>query len=130
MIPSGPLVTSYQFSKIILRISGYPKMNIFRKLFWKIFSKKIYAITCPTNKTKEFIVDQNIFEKNKIFTLRDPIINMNEFAYKKKEILNFKDLKKDNYILSIGRLTKQKNFSLLIRSFSEIIKTNQNIHYL
>jgi len=130
LITSLPIFLSIFFNKktkIILRISGYPKMNIFRKFFWKIFSKKIYAITCPTNKTKEFIVDQNIFEKNKIFTLRDPIINMNEFAYKKKEILNFKDLKKDNYILSIGRLTKQKNFSLLIRSFSEIIKTNQNL---
>ena len=130
LITSLPIFLSIFFNKktkIILRISGYPKMNIFRKFFWKIFSKKIFAITCPTHKTKEFIISQNIFEKNKLFTLRDPIINMKEFVYKKKEILNFKDLKKDNYILSIGRLTKQKNFSLLIRSFSEIIKTNQNL---
>ncbi len=130
LITSLPIFLSLFFNKktkIILRISGYPKMNVLRKFFWKIFSKKIFAITCPTHKTKEFIISQNIFEKKKLFTLRDPIVNMKEFAYKKKEILNFKDLKKDNYILSIGRLTKQKNFSLLINSFNEIIKTNQNL---
>ena len=35
-------------TKIILRLSGLPKLNVIRYLFWKLFSKKIHCITCPT----------------------------------------------------------------------------------
>ena len=35
-------------AKIILRISGYPKMTFFRTFIWKKASKKIYKVTFPT----------------------------------------------------------------------------------
>ena len=38
-------------SKLILRISGLPKMTFFRKLLWKLAVKNIYKITCPTHAT-------------------------------------------------------------------------------
>ena len=72
-------------TKVILRISGLPKINIFRYLFWKIYAKKIYKVTCPTKKTYNFLVKNKIFDKQKIFILSDPIIDMKEFSLKKKE---------------------------------------------
>ena len=51
----------------------------------------------------------------------DPILNIKSINIKKFEKLDdkFKGIK---FILGIGRLTKQKNFSLLIKSFKEILK--------
>ena len=52
LIISLPLVLFSIFNfktKLIIRISGTPKLNFVRKFFWKILSKKVYKITCPTN---------------------------------------------------------------------------------
>lgn len=125
LITSLPISLSYFFNnktKLVLRISGYPKINIFRKYFWKFFSKKIYAITCPTEATKKLLIQKNIFEKEKILVLKDPVIDIKDFINKKNQILSYKDLSKKDFIIGIGRLTKQKNFQLLINSFSYIIK--------
>ena len=50
-------------SKLILRISGLPKMTFFRKLLWKLASKNIYKITCPTidtfNDLSKFVTNNN-----------------------------------------------------------------------
>ncbi len=71
-------------TKIILRISGLPKLNFIRYIFWKLFSKKIYSVTCPTKATYEYLKTINIFDKKQLFILRDPIIQLNEFFKKKK----------------------------------------------
>jgi glycosyltransferase involved in cell wall biosynthesis len=107
-------------TKIILRISGYPKLNIFRIFFWKIFSKKIYKITTPTKETYDLLINSNIFDIKKISILKDPIIDIDVLKTKKKiPIVNANILKK-KYILSIGRITKQKNHELLINFFYKI----------
>lgn len=130
LITSLPISLSYFFNnktKLVLRISGYPKINIFRRYFWKFFSKKIYAITCPTEATKELLIQKNIFEKEKILVLKDPVIDIKDFINKKNQILSYKDLSKKDFIIGIGRLTKQKNFQLLINSFSYIIKNYNDL---
>jgi len=53
-------------TKFILRISGMPRMGIVRKFLWKLASKKIHLITCPTNNTMNFIKNLNIIDSNKI----------------------------------------------------------------
>ncbi len=120
LMTSLPIFLSTFFdskTKIILRISGLPKINIIRYLFWKIHAKKIYKVTCPTKKTYDFLIKKKIFEKQKILILRDPIIDMKEFSLKKRETNNFVSPIKQKYLISIGRLTKQKNFELLINFF-------------
>ena len=107
-------------TKVILRISGLPKINIIRYLFWKIYAKKIYKVTCPTRKTYDFLVKKKIFDKQKIFVLRDPVIDMKEFSLKKREGYDFVSPIKQKYLISIGRLTKQKNFKLLINFFYKL----------
>ena len=123
LMTSLPIFLSSFFNsktKVILRISGLPKINILRYLFWKIYAKKIYKITCPTKKTYDFLVQKKIFDKEKIFVLSDPIIDMKEFSLKKREGNNFVSPIKQKYLISIGRLTKQKNFELLINFFYKI----------
>ncbi len=108
-------------TKIILRISGLPKLNFLRKTIWKIFSKNIYKVTTPTITTYELLKNSKIFEKQKISLLRDPVIDYEEILLN-KELPISKKFQKRNYALSIGRLTKQKNFSFLIKMFSKYKK--------
>ena len=119
----SPLISKN--TKIILRISGLPKMNYFRRFIWKTFSKYIYLITAPTELTAKDLIRLNIFDPKKISVLRDPVIKCRDIHIKKREILDESFLK-NNYYLSIGRLTDQKNFKFLIKVFSENINKFKN----
>ena len=109
-------------TKIILRISGLPKLNIFRYLFWKFFAEKIYKVTCPTLGTYQYLLKKKIFNKDKLCILHDPAILLKDYAEKKFNKISKFDFKDNKIIVGIGRLTKQKNFSLLISAFNEILK--------
>ena len=128
LITSLPLVLILLFNfetKFILRISGFPKLNFLRKFLWKYSLKKIYAVTCPTKATRDYLISLNLIDKEKIYLLSDPIININKINKLKKE--NIKINKKD-FIFSAGRLTKQKNFELMIDGFQKINKKYPNIY--
>ena len=123
LITSLPLILLIFFNfktKFILRISGYPKMNFFRKIIWKLAFKKIYAITCPTKLTQEYILNLNIIDKSKVYLLFDPIIEV-----KKKKDIKSESIVENNFFLSVGRLTKQKNFIFLCRCFKKLIDDNK-----
>ena len=72
----------------------------------------------------------NIFEKNKLFVLRDPVIQLHDFSKKKNEKIEDLKIEKKNLIIGIGRLTKQKNFLLLIRAFKKILTKYPNYHLI
>ena len=106
-------------TKFILRISGFPRLNFMRKFFWRISSKNLFKIFTPTKITKEILIKNKIFQENKIFLLEDPIIEIRKIVKLKKQTI--KDFSKEmRYIVSIGRLTRQKNFLFLIKSFAKI----------
>ncbi len=132
LVTSLPLFIYLIFNfetKLILRISGEPNLGMFRKLFWKILSNKIFAVTCPNHKIKETLLNKKIFNSNKIKILLDPIIDLNLLASKKpKNKKNF--LIKQKYFLSVGRLTKQKNFSFLIETFNNLSEIYPDINLL
>ena len=122
LITSLPLTLLILFkfkTKIVLRISGFPKLSFTRKLLWKLSFKKIHCITCPTEATKNYLISLNIVDKNKIYTLYDPIIEVNKISKLRNEENIYQN---KNYILAAGRLTKQKNFELMIDGFNEIQK--------
>ena len=103
-------------TKFILRISGYPKMNLFRMILWKMISKKIYKVFSPTKETMNALESKGIFDKEKFFVLEDPIIEISQIQVQRvKKIHEFLDNKK--FILGIGRLSNQKNFELLLNFF-------------
>ena len=113
-------------TRVILRISGFPKLNFFRKQLWKIALKKIFLITSPTNGTLNYINSLNIIESNKVKLLRDPIISCKEILKKQKEKNDLIKSGFQDYFISVGRLTKQKNFLFLIDCFEDLIKKNKN----
>ena len=131
LLSSLPLLLIFFFNfntKFILRISGLPDLNIFRKLLWKSVSNKIYLITTQTLDTYDKLLKNKIFDKNKIKVLKDPVFSIRDIVIKKKEKL---DTNYNKYFLSIGRLTRQKNQQLLISAFTEFKnKTKSNYKLL
>ena len=129
LVTSLPLFINFFFKinkKIILRISGLPKLNILRNFFWKIALNKVKLICAPTEATLNDLVKQNITNSNKIVLLRDPIIVPSEIVLKKNEILKNEELNTKEYYISIGRLSNQKNFTFLINSMKENLLKNEN----
>ena len=122
------LLNNFQ-TKFILRISGFPKLNYFRKYLWKLASKKIKFVTSPTRDLIDQLKKFNIFNDNKVYLLPDAIINVEEFRnnLKNKIYQRFIDTK---YFIAVGRLTKQKNFSYLIFEFKKFLKENSNYKLL
>ena len=100
-------------TKLILRISGKPKLNFFRSILWKISNKNISFVFCPSIETMNFLKKKNIFDKEKLIFLPDPVLFEEEIKKLSKGKDNLK-LTKRPFFLSIGRLTKQKNHKLLI----------------
>ncbi len=130
LITSLPLVLLNFFrfeTEFILRISGYPKLNFLRKIFWKKTEKRIKFITCPTKDLQSDLILKKIFSKEKLKFLPDAILNSKHLILSKKDHNidpNFKSTKKN--ILSVGRLTKQKNFSYLIDEFKKFSISNND----
>ena len=125
LLTSLPIILSpfiFKNTKIILRISGLPKLNFFRKFIWKLFSKNIYLITTPTKITKQDLIKSNIFENSKIQILRDPVINVTDINIKKRERINDLRFNKNDFYLAIGRLTKQKNFFIFNKGIFKTCK--------
>ena len=132
LLTSLPLMLNNFFkfeTKFILRISGFPKLNLMRKLIWKISSKNIFKITCPTKDLLFYLNDKNIFEADKIFYLQDSILNIQDFIKKTKDknqiLLNNVD-NFNNYFLAVGRLTKQKNYQYLVSEFVNYLKIKKD----
>ena len=87
LIVSLPLTLNFFFlkeTKLIIRISGLPRLNFFRKIYWKIFSKNVYRVTCPTFSTLTKLRDMKIFDEDKLELLYDPIISVNDIIKKIK----------------------------------------------
>lgn len=130
LVTSLPLLLNsiYKFdTKIILRISGKPQMNVFRYLFWKIVLKKVYKITFPTKESLDYLKSLRLVDDKKFELLYDPVFIIKDINRKKKESIKDFDLKKNDYFVAIGRLTKQKNFTFLLKCFSKIKKNNSQI---
>ena len=119
---SLPLILLYLFdfkTKFILRISGLPRINMFRRLLWKFAFKKIYLITCPTKETNNYLKSLNLCDEKKLKVLFDPIINVGEINKK----INEKTNQKGDFYVAIGRLTNQKNFLFLCKCVKELKKS-------
>ena len=132
LLTSLPLSLNYFFNlktKMILRISGFPKMTFVRLNFWKRVLNKIYLVICPTISTENDLSKLNIAETKKIKTLYDPVVNIRKIAKLKKEEIDTK-FKGKKFILAIGRLTRQKNFEFLISCFKNISEKYKELNLI
>ena len=124
LISSLPLtiLIFYNFkTKFILRVSGLPKLNLIRKLIWKLSNKKIYKVFVPTQATLDTLKNSKIFDEEKLVLIRDPVIDIKTV----RKNLNQNSVDYKDFFLSIGRLTKQKNHSLLLEAFKNIYEKNK-----
>ena len=129
LITSLPMILAKLFnfhSKFILRISGLPKFNIFRKFYWRTCGNIFFKITSPTKATINYLQSLKIFDEKNLFLLRDPIINIQKIKQLKKEKIE-PYFEKNKFIIAIGRLTKQKNFKFLINCFQKITDSYPNL---
>ena len=129
LITSLPMLLAKLFnfhSKFILRISGLPKFNFFRKFYWKTCGNVFFKITSPTNATINHLQLIKIFDEKRIFLLRDPIINIQKIEKLKKQKID-PYFEKNQFIVAIGRLTKQKNFKFLISCFQKLTNSQPNL---
>ena len=127
LITSLPLTILKIFkfnTKFILRISGYPKLNFIRKMFWKLVADKITHITCPTYDLKKNLEILKIFDTKKIYFLPDAIARIKEFKREINFSLDHNIPLDKKIILSAGRLTNQKNHLYLVNEFFEFSKFN------
>lgn len=124
LISSLPLTILIFFNfktKFILRVSGLPKLNLLRKFIWKLSNKKIHKVFVPTQATLDTLKKKRIFDEKKLVLIRDPVINIKTV----RKNLNKNTIDFDNYFLSIGRLTRQKNHTLLLKAFKHIYDQNR-----
>ena len=104
LITPLPLILNFLFNfntKFILRISGYPKLekNFVRFFFWKIFTRNLNSITCPTNDTLKYIKSFNFIEDSRIKVVYDPVLNLKEIIKKKNEKIKNIFIQKNSLLL-------------------------------
>ncbi len=106
--------------KIILNISGFPKLTFLRSYLWKKSQSRIFKIICPSHETKDLLIEKKIFDENKLVVIKDPHINPKNIVVQK---LNLKEKKLvlENNIIAIGRMTKQKNYIFLLEVFDKLL---------
>ena len=121
-------------TKLILRVSGFPKMTFLRKTLWMLASKNIYKVTCPTIDTYNDLSKFN-FLKDKLHILSDPILNIKEIQRTRNQKIDINEkldliVNKKNFLLSICRFTKQKNFIFYLNCIPEILKLDKDLSFL
>lgn len=130
LISSLPLTIFYFFNfktKLILHIAGHPKLNILRKIMWKIFSKNIFKIICPSKELKNHLLKNNIFNEDQIEVIEDPHLIIKEVNELKKHELEDNFFDKNKILIAIGRMTKQKNYSFLVKNFKKLLNIYPDI---
>ena len=60
--------------KLVLRISGKPKLNFLRSYLWKISNKNISLVFCPSIETLNYLKRKKIFDNRKLKFLPDPVL--------------------------------------------------------
>ena len=124
LISSLPLVIFSFFSlktKLILHIAGHPKLNFFRKILWKVSAKNIFKVICPSEELKIFLLNNGIFSHEQLNVIEDPHLDVNKINKLKNQELKDSFFQEGKIIIAIGRITKQKNYSFLIRNFKKLL---------
>jgi len=101
--------------KLVISIQGYPRNNLFRRITWKkVFGDADKVIT-ESKSLMKLIHQLTNAEENLKYIYNPHFENQDEFRAIRESVKE-----SNNYILGLGRLTKQKNFKLLIHAFEKL----------
>ena len=114
-------------TKLILSIAGFPKLTLIRSIYWKVFRENIFRIICPSQETKNLLIEKKIFSKDKLIVIKDPHISAKKII-KKRNVKVENNLNFEMNIISIGRLTNQKNYIFLLETFKKVLDLKKNLH--
>lgn len=112
-----------------LKVSGKINYTFLRKLLFVLSKNKINKIFFQTIESKNKFQKLFSYHYKKLIMLEDPIIDLGKIKKLKSKKIEKKFLKK-KYFISIGRLSKQKNFLFLIKCIKEILKFQKNYNFL
>ena len=124
LISSLPLTIFSLFNlktKLILHIAGHPRLNFFRVIMWKIFSRNIDKVICPSQELKQVFLDNNIFLADQLKVIEDPHLIIKDINKLKRQDLRDDFFNSGKILIAIGRMTKQKNYSFLIKNFKHLL---------
>jgi glycosyltransferase involved in cell wall biosynthesis len=103
-----------------LHIAGHPKLNFFRKILWKISAKNIFKVICPSEELKILLLNNGIFNYEQLNVIEDPQLDVGKINKLKNQELKDSFFQEGKIIIAIGRMTRQKNYSFLIRNFKKL----------
>ena len=109
--------------KFYCSIAGLVYKNFFRKFIWQNILKNYTGVFIPTNDMKKYI--SNYTNSTKIYVMPNPVLT-DEMKNVKKKNFNYKS-KKIFRIISIGRLSNQKGFDILLRSINKLPNVSLDI---
>jgi glycosyltransferase involved in cell wall biosynthesis len=116
-------------SRLFLKVSGKINYTIFRKFLFILSKNKIDKIFFQTIESKKKFQKLFSYDYKKLVMLEDPIIDLRKIKKLKNQKIEKKFLKKE-YFISIGRLSKQKNFLFLVKCIKDIIKFQKKYNFL
>lgn len=103
--------------KIINSIQGKPVFHGFRKWLWKKYYTQSDWLIALSEKTRQDIVRNIHYPKNKITIVPNPVIDSKIDIMAQEELdAEYNDIK-EPIILGVGRLTRQKDFATLIKAY-------------
>ena len=127
-----PLISKIFFRnlKVFNSIQGYPRFNLLRKLIWKTLYTKSDLIITMTENTKKKLI-QSLGDIKHIKTILNPVIDNKIYIKSEKKIDKKFEMIFYNKIsfISIGRLTRQKNYIELLKAF-EIFQKKFDINFV
>jgi len=88
---------------------------------WKIFSRNIDKVICPSQELKQVFLDNNIFLADQLKVIEDPHLIIKDINKLKRQDLRDDFFNSGKILIAIGRMTKQKNYSFLIKNFKHLL---------
>ena len=101
-------------TKLVISVQGFPINNFFRRFLWRMVFKDSQDVIAESESLKSKL--ENMTGNSNLNYIYNP-----HFEEQHDFDANFNNINVEyDFILGLGRLTKQKNFKLLIHAFSNL----------
>ncbi|WP_342823852.1 glycosyltransferase [Candidatus Lucifugimonas marina] len=115
----GAILISFRRPVVILSVQGLPRNNRLRRLIWKWQVRRSDTLVVPAMEVKDVMKQLGVYSEVRI--IQNPVLTHRSVSLAEQKIEHrWLDDPQIKVVLGVGRLTYQKNFSLLIKAFSQL----------